>query len=318
VVLDIKPRQQWNINGGFCGAMSLQVAAMGFGAWISQDLVRKATPHGDGHGNPREGYEVLPSNVAGAARNLKLKYDEWDYMSAKPQIHTFKRWMKSHLVKGQPVVMFPMCKGDSHTPYPKSNPNGGHFDHVEPIVGFGTNHDLADSDVYDDDWLLHFSDQDLQTYYRDFRTLEDNTDMKGNCKHAQPGFGRNEMYPCIYDQVDYGLAVTGLNTTDPTLRVVLDVDRQDEPNIRLFQKPVDLHGRVQVFGLKRGEDYVLYRFKGTHALPSTGFSKGYEHKIAFKADRDTWIYHDPSPMISSGAYYYVAVPSETGARQVIV
>ena len=36
------PGQQWNIAGGFCGAFSLQHAALAFGAWVSQDLVRKA------------------------------------------------------------------------------------------------------------------------------------------------------------------------------------------------------------------------------------------------------------------------------------
>merc|ERR1719272_2532477 len=41
-VYPIKPRQQWNINGGFCGSLSLQVMLMGHGAWVSEDLVRKA------------------------------------------------------------------------------------------------------------------------------------------------------------------------------------------------------------------------------------------------------------------------------------
>merc|ERR1712151_1281931 len=83
VVLPISPRQQWNINGGFCGALSVQVAAMGFGAWISQDLVRKANTHGEGHGDARLGYEVLPSNVYETAKGLKLTADEWDYNSTK-------------------------------------------------------------------------------------------------------------------------------------------------------------------------------------------------------------------------------------------
>jgi len=312
VELAIKPRQQWNINGGFCGAVSLQVAALGYGAWISQDVVRKATPRGAGHGNPQVGYEVLPSNVAETARNLKLKHDEWDYMSTKPQAPAFKKWIKSHLVKMEPVVMFPICKGDSHTPYPDSNPNGGHFDHVEPIIGFGTNHGLDDAEVYDDDWLLHFSDQDLHPYYRHFNTLQDDTKMQGNCKNAQAGPGRNEMYPCIFDQVDYGLAVTGLNTTVSTLRIVLDVDRQDEPDVRFFQRPVSLYGTLRVFGLQKGSTYVLYRFKGIQALPSSKFDSGYEHKTTFGAQADSWLFADPSPMLSSGAYYYIAVPAPAG------
>jgi hypothetical protein len=291
--------------------MSVQVAAMGYGAWISQDLVRKANTHGEGHGDSRVGYEVLPSNVGETARNLKLKYDEWDYMSPKPQIKGFKKWLKSHLAKKEPVVWFPICKGDSHTPYPNSCPNGGHLDHVEPVIGFGTNHALDDAEVYDDDWVLHFSDQDLETYYRHFSTLEDSTDMQGNCKNAGSGFGKNEMYPCLYDQVDYGLAVTGLNTSVPILRVVLDVDRQDEPNVRMWQQPVDLQGTVNVYGLQKGAQYILYRFKGTESLPSSDFDSGFEHKKTFEAQADSWTYNDPNPMRSNGAYYYVAVPSQS-------
>jgi hypothetical protein len=37
-----RPSLQWNINGGFCGAFSIQQSALAQGAWISQDLVRKA------------------------------------------------------------------------------------------------------------------------------------------------------------------------------------------------------------------------------------------------------------------------------------
>jgi len=308
-VLDIKPRQQWNTAGGFCGAVSMQVSAMSYGAWISEDLVRKANSQGESHGNATVGYEVGPENIAESAKNLRLNFDEWDYVNqARPQAKAYKAWLKSHLSKGEPVVWFPMCKGDGH-----SNPSclgGGAFDHVEPIIGFGSNHDLSDPTVYDDDWLLHFSDQDLETYYRTFDSLEDDKSMNGNCKNAQSGFGKNEMYPCFYQEVAYGLAVTGLNVQAETLRVVLDVDRQSEPNIRrLFTKPVELTGTVTVQGLKAGEKYALYRYKGTAALPSSKFEEGYEHKTSFTAQGTTWKFEDPKTFSSDGATYYVAVPA---------
>ena len=78
----IQPGQQWNINGGFCGAYSIQQSALNFGAWISQDLVRKANREQPGpytmHGNKVEGYEVVPTNIAFTAEHLGLIYDEWD------------------------------------------------------------------------------------------------------------------------------------------------------------------------------------------------------------------------------------------------
>ena len=48
-----KPRIQWNINGGFCGSFSLQTLMMTHGAWVSEDLIRKANIGAKcfGHGN---------------------------------------------------------------------------------------------------------------------------------------------------------------------------------------------------------------------------------------------------------------------------
>ena len=69
------PGQQWNINGGFCGAFTIQRAALAFGAWTSQDLVRKANRNSTGlhfmHGDRTLGYEVVPTTVAATARGLK-------------------------------------------------------------------------------------------------------------------------------------------------------------------------------------------------------------------------------------------------------
>ena len=199
VIAGIQPGQQWNIAGGFCGAFSVQHAALAFGAWISQDLVRKANrlqpgPH-HMHGDATVGYEVMPSNVAYTAAALRLSYDEWDSAHPAPQAPAYKRWLKAHLVKGQPIVWFPICKGDEHICYPDSCPNGGACDHVEPMYGIFSNHSLDDPEVYDDDIILHASDQDTAPYYRPISSLDDDLSMEGNCANAGSGFGKNEMYP---------------------------------------------------------------------------------------------------------------------------
>lgn len=72
--------QYRNINGGFCGAFSIQQSTLAFGGWISQDLIRKANKDQPGpkfmHGDDELGYEVVPSNVAYTAQHLRLAYDE--------------------------------------------------------------------------------------------------------------------------------------------------------------------------------------------------------------------------------------------------
>lgn len=102
-----------------------------------------------------------------------------------------------------------MCKGDGVCPYTGACPNGGAFSHIEPVWGIFSDHPLNDTTVYDDDWLLHSSDQDLQHYYRKFETLVDTTAMDGNCAHAGRYPGVNEMYPCINDQVGRPKRLTG-------------------------------------------------------------------------------------------------------------
>lgn len=319
-VLPIKPRLQWNIRGGFCGATSVQVMMMGLGAWVSEDLIRKANIGAPCHGHhlPGEGCEVGPENYADTAKGLRLKADVWDYTQPKPQAKAFKVWIKSHLVQGHPVMWAPMEKGAfPHQPYgPASTPGGGAFDHHEPIIGIGSNHELSDGVVYDDDWLLHHSNQDLMPYYRTFGSLEDGLHMDGNCQNASTSYPNREAYPCFYDQVTYGMAANGFDTKVPTLPVHIDVDKQEEPDVRQKQKPIDLHATVTVRGLTAGKSYVLYRYKGFNAFPSQGFDRDYDRKVHFVAAGVEWTYKDAEPFLSDGAVYYIAVLDEADAIQV--
>merc|ERR1719265_933412 len=105
---------------------------MGLGAWVSEDLIRKANIGAPCHGHhePGEGCEVGPENYADTAKGLRLKADVWDYTQPKPQAKAFKAWIKSHLVRGSPVMWAPMEKGEyPPQPYgPKSTPGEGAFD----------------------------------------------------------------------------------------------------------------------------------------------------------------------------------------------
>ena len=312
-VLPIQPRKQWNIAGGFCGSLSMQVLMMGHGAWVSEDLIRKANIGAPchGHKSPGDGCEVGPENYGQTAEGLRLHYDRWDYTQPVPQAKAFKAWIKAHLAKREPVMWAPMEKGEyPHQPYgPASTPGHGAFDHHEPMIGIGSYHSLSDPTVYDDDWLLHFSAQDLMPYYRNFSSLEDDLHMNGNCKDAGTGYPDREAYPCFYEKVAYGLATKGFITDVPTLPVVIDVDRREEPNVRTGAAPAQLHAKVTVFGLKADAAYVLYRYTGFNAFPAKEFERGYEHKVEFTPKAGTWVYEDPNAFLSNNATYYIAVPS---------
>jgi len=274
-------------------------------------LVRKANRDGPGpytmHGDKTNGWEVLANNIAYTAEHLRLTYDEWDYMSSKPQAAAYKKWLKKNLARGHAVAWLPICKGDSHQCYGGGDcPNGGRTDHVEPVFAIFSDKPLDDETVYDDDWILHASDQDYKPYYRKMSTLEDGLSMNGNCRNAGSGFGKNEMYPCIYDQVTYGLAVTGVDVQG-TLPVSLTVDITEEPNVRSQGQPTTVHGTVEVSGLQVGNRYEVYRFSGTEHLPSKAPFTGYEHKTEFTATGNTHTFEDSNTFMSNSATYYIAV-----------
>jgi len=313
------PGQQWNINGGFCGAFSTQHAALGAGAWVSQDLVRKANREQPGahhmHGDRTEGFEVMPSNVAFTATKLKLAFEEWDYTQPSPQAPAFKKWLKKQLAQGRPIVWFPICKGDPHVCYPGSCPNGGAADHVEAMYGLFSNHPLDEEEVYDDDWIVHTSDQDYEPYYRPIHTLDDTLAMEGNCKDAGAGFGKNEMYPCFDSSVTYGLAVKGLAVSGDTLPVSITTDGAvSEPNVREGASPKQLTAQVRISGLQALKEYVIYRYDGTEKLPSGApFDVGYSYKTTFRALGATHSFTDEHSFSSDSAVYYVAVAAKAKA-----
>lgn len=102
-------------------------------------------------------------------------------------------------------------QGDGHNCYGIENAT---YDHIEPVWGVYSAAPLDDLTVYDDDVLVHGSDYAPDGaanlgYFRPFGSLVDTTAMDGNCADAQPGYGKNEMYPCVEEVHDFGWAITG-------------------------------------------------------------------------------------------------------------
>ena len=294
--LPMHTRKQWGDSGGYCGSNSVQMNSLMFGNYFSQDQVRKATNHGEGHGNLKDGFEILPTNIEQAMGNLHLTFNSWDVMGQpKPQSPAYKKFLKRELSKGHPVVWFIMCKGDgSQIPYPGSNPNNGRFSHIEPVFAIYSNHSLDDATVYDDDVIAHGSDWDQNHYYRPMHSLVDTPAMDGNCRNAQSvGGGPNEAYPCIYDKVNYGYALTGnVDPKNATLPARLSVNSYEEPNVPEGQPPAPVTGTLTARSLKAGKSYTIFRFDGKENVPTdSNFSKGkftLKHTFIASAATHTW------------------------------
>lgn len=70
-----------------------------------------------------------------------------------------------------------------------------HHDFFWVRFGIFSNHPLTDLAVYDDDVIVHTSNQDCFPYYRTMSSLEDSPAMEGNCKDAIPGYHRPSALP---------------------------------------------------------------------------------------------------------------------------
>lgn len=295
----IPARKQWPDRDGYCGSLSAQTAALGWGAWISQDQVRKSI--GD--------HEVGPSNMESALRALKWNYEKWNTGAQRPQWKKYLVWMKNHIGNRHPCIWYVMTKE-----YGKNNLNTnttGRFTHIEPVYGMLSNNSLTSTEYSDNDVLVHASDWDKNDYYRTFKSLPDNSRMEGNCRDAPVGVGRNEAYPCIDDNSNDGYCVTGpVDPAGKALPMTLAVDRWDEPDVIKGERPVQLTGTVTIESLTSGQSYILYRFDGYKTVPTdSNYDVGYASKHSFTATGTTYKYKDPKGITSNESTYYRCVPS---------
>ena len=317
--LNIPGRHQWPDRDGYCGANTIQMNALKFGAWISQGVVRASVGAGN-CGGGGDGNEILHTNVPCVLQELHFNHTAWDYHhQPRPQYKNYLVWVKQQLAQGFPVVMFIFCKGDSHRSH-GSEKGYGNYDHIEPVVGILSNHSLEmqSKDIetwYPDDVLVHHSDWTQEYYYRSFDSMFDNKEMNGNCKNVIPrGGGPNEAYPCIPEEIDYGYALAG--RFDPlgiTYPVHLAVNSWKEPDVVEGAKPIGLQGTVKASGLVVGKKYSILRFDGYASVPKDGrFGEGnYTSTNEFVAEEMTHTWVDSTLIASDGSTYYYCVNSDS-------
>eukprot|EP00520_Triparma_pacifica_P015815 CAMPEP_0118636354 /NCGR_PEP_ID=MMETSP0785-20121206/2575_1 /TAXON_ID=91992 /ORGANISM="Bolidomonas pacifica, Strain CCMP 1866" /LENGTH=346 /DNA_ID=CAMNT_0006527469 /DNA_START=38 /DNA_END=1078 /DNA_ORIENTATION=+ len=311
--IDAVPRKQWGDSGGFCGALSIQVIGMSYGVWHSQDVIRKQAPASDplGHGDDEEGYEILHSNVDGALENLGFEFESWDYTQPTPHGEKYLSWLKEKLAADNGVVQFVICKGDHHNSYgPFWNPVP--YDHVEPF--FSMYSVAPDDDVRDDDIVVHGSDyspdgKDNFGYFRSFNSLLDDLDMQGNCADAGSGYGKNEMYPCIYSEQTYGTAISAIKGLEGDLKVSLTVNTTDEADVREDEPPTPLEGTLKLRGLEVGKSYVLKRFDGLATFPMYSNEPSFVYNVQ-GTDEEFVTFVDPQTFISNNSTLYMIEEAE--------
>ncbi len=281
----IQPRLQWKTDGGFCGEASLQTAALHYGAWISQGLIRKAAG----------GELLLGVNEGKALKAFRLTHEPWDSKGQpKPHFKPFAVWLKGHLLQHSPCIVALYLAGSTHQEY----------DHIVPVSGFIPATD-GSKDYDPTDVLIYHNLYSETPLRRAFHTL---AGSRINCRYDLTTGGT------LPTQTAYGVAVTGVD--DPTgaaLPVCLEMNRPDEPNWTRKEKPAALKGRVTVSGLRRGQHYRLMRFDRLSSMPLRGKVQDFlraraTQSIPFKAESSTWTFADPRSIPSNGATFYRCFP----------
>lgn len=298
-----QPGYQWGDSGGYCGSWAIGRAVLAKGAWISQQSVRDHT-HMAAGGLPEHDSEILTPNIDEAYRRLKIKTEHFDYKNMPtPQQPAYFKWLKKQLVAGHPVTWFIMWDGQTyplyHLPVPDSL-----YGHIEPVIGFQSNHPLTDEEVYDDDVVMHFTDGGETTIHKPIKTLAGDWAGVGKKAACQSG----SRY-CI-GPYSYGWAVQGFeDVRADALQVSLKIEPGlREPDQVKGEKPIDITGTVTVEGLTVGSTYEIYRFN----TPEEAFDYKESKRITtFKATSDTFVFEDPKTFSSYSTTYYRCLPAAT-------
>lgn len=98
----------------------------------------------------------------------------------------------------------------------------------------------------------------------------------------------------------FGWAISGVADSTPGMPLSLAVDRDDEPDTRSGEKPVLMKGTVTVTGLASGQKYSIYRWNSVKAA----FDYSVTPVHTFTADSTTFVFNDPTGILSSSATYY--------------
>ena len=119
------------------------------------------------------------------------------------------------------------------------------------------------------------------------------------------------MYPCIDQNVTYGLAVTGLQVAGTSGNTSIEVDFRYEPNVRTGEVPLDVTANVTVTGLAPGRHYLLLRYVGTETLPrGPPFAKAHwSTSIRANAKGEAFVPRTPT-FKSNQAVYHITIAGE--------
>jgi hypothetical protein len=234
-----------------------------------------------------------------------MDYEGFDYKSTPlPQTAAYAKWLKKQLSAGHAVAWMIMWSTQDYPIY-NLTPPAGMYGHVEPVVGIMSNHPLNDTNVYDDDTVVHFTDGGVDAVHREMSTLP--------CKWAGVGTPA-DCSPYKYgisNPYGFGWAIKGFaqdSKTTLTAPASLSINPwKSEPDTRSGEKPEALEGTLTASELVEGTAYDIYRWD---AVADVSTYDARFKKASFTAKKDTYVFADQDSFPSDGTTYYRVVRAE--------
>lgn len=307
-ILPMQPGIQWNQHGGYCGSWSTQRAVMAKGAYISQQQVRDHAEFGGGHDE-----EILNTNIDGAFEKLHIKAEDFQFnVLPSPQSEEYLKFMKKHLIAGNPIIWMVMFNGDSSPDpgYTMDNQTNGIYGHIEPVVGIMSDYELTDDTVHDDDVFVYFDDASKHNHYVAAKKVPGECSFENGGETCRAKCSTGIFGQCVWDQHGYIYAIQDFADERDAAPASLSISPYaSEPYTRGGSAPIDITGTLTVSSLKSGSTYDIYRWDSAE----DAFVYTDANKIeTFTATQDTHIFEDPKTFLSNSATYYRCVPANGG------
>eukprot|EP01052_Picozoa_sp_SAG31_P007002 SAG31_NODE_329_length_17643_cov_10.377793_7_plen_415_part_00 len=279
----LKPRLQWESNDGYCGEVSVVMALMKFGSYMSQFDVRAISTDG---GNQSTDYYLVGENDGAAAQRLRLSHIEYPNrcVSVKPRHCSMEylAWVKKMVRRGHAVTITVYM--NNFLFYGDTNPRAGEpdYDHIVSVLSLQSEHD---DDVYHEDDKLTLGDHGLwqpgpTPQYNFTYTFGE---LQGSRKEANAPEGNVYYVPDRYpsDTGNFAIAHTGPleKPVNQSMLLPIRVDTNvcwERPPIadgsQQRPPPMPLTLTVTVFSLSPGVNYSLYLFDNATSVPVRSFN----------------------------------------------
>jgi len=299
VILDIPPREQWCWSDqcpgvGYCGETGLQSAALHFGSWVSQEIVRNS----DGPCSNKLSGQcqlLVGVNDVTSATNLKLKYTTWNSNLSTPQSTAFLSWIKSSLDLGYPIVAGFYAVGGTDSDY----------DHIMIIIGYDSTTSGTVSYVYWND----FSQQ-----------ATTKVSVSGLFKTRSTCTDSAQIF-CLPLNTNFAIRLEGnQDSNGETLRAKLSVSSWTEPDYSSEDQvspkpaPISLASNLTISGVTKGSQYAILRFDDYSIVPTSNFgnSTRIAKQYCFTAPADGIVnVVVPDKLLSNQSYFFRIVRNST-------